>query len=225
MSYAQPISEKDQPLGYPGLDAAGFILAEQVPGLEALVDAATADIEAAAEAAAATNIDVVERSSDVSTVPSRRGLATTALTGGELVSALAICVAGGTFTKLRFHLGTPFTAVTDLRLGVHNVSAVKIGETANLIGLGGITTPAASTYIADIPLLASVTLATGDAVYLGAAFIGTTCHAYSASFGASSIAALGPHRRTRRASWAGGTVLPNLGTSTTGVCPWIELVP
>lgn len=170
------------------------------------------------------DVDILEQSSNVSTIPERRGLATTTLTAGEALGVAAACRATGTYTKIRFHIGTTFTAVTDLRLAVHDIAGVKLGETANLIGLGGITTPAASADMDNIPLLAGVALTLGDEVMLTIAYVGTALSAYAQSMGTGAISSKGAHRRTRRATFVTGAV-PNLGTSTSSVLPWVELIP
>lgn len=173
----------------------------------------------------APDIDVIEASSQVSTISSRRNLASQTVTVGEALGTAAVCKLAGTYTKMRFCVGATFTSITDLRLAVHDISGVKLGETDNLIGLGGITTPAANAYITDIPLLVGVALATGDEVMLTIAAVGTTMTALGQTFGNASIGSAGAHRRTRRVSWAGGVVIPNLGTSTASAFPWIELIP
>jgi hypothetical protein len=174
---------------------------------------------------AALNLDYLRRSSEVSTKLDRKGLASTAINPSEVVGTVAVALVAGTFTKIRVHLGTTYTSVTDIRLGVWSADgATKLSETLNLVGLGGITAPAASAYIDNIPLGTSVVTTEGLVLFLGIGFLGTAMHVFAASYGAIAISSAGPARDTRRAAWSSG-VLPTLSTSTSPVAPWIELVP
>lgn len=167
----------------------------------------------------APDVDLIEASSQVSTIPTRRNLSSQTITINEALGIAAVCRETNTYTKGRFATGATVT-VTDVRLAVHDISGVKLGESADISGT--LTTNAV---IDNVPFLAGVPLALGDEVMPSIAAAGTTMTVQGQSFGLAGISSLGAHRRTRRAAWAGATVVPALGTATGAAHPWIELMP
>jgi hypothetical protein len=161
---------------------------------------------------------------------------TAAVVSGTIYAVRAICVVGGTFTKIRFRTGsTQFSGLTDVRLGVWTYVSGASGtanyttNTGNLMtGSSPSGTLAASTTFDNLSLNNSVTLAAGDIVFLGFSAYGTTMGTLT-GFPAGNGPVLGAlgigSRLTYSATgWTGGNFSNLTGSGTTGYYPWIELV-
>jgi hypothetical protein len=163
------------------------------------------------------------RTSDVRTVDPA-GMATQTI--GNYISATARVAQGGTFSKIRFCVGGSLTAITEIVLGVHSSDGtVKLAETTNLIGLGGITTPATNTLIDNIPLLAPVTLNSGQIVNIGIGGAGTTMSVMGFSLAVAGVGVFGTPQRTRTTTWTTGAAPTTLTAGGYQRIPWIELIP
>lgn len=174
-------------------------------------------------AVAATAYDSLDtlRSSDCSTMP--RVVAPTStntLLTGRAEATLAVCLAAGTFTKIRFLTGSTTPAATNARAGVWDSSGVKLGETADMQA-----TVVAATTLYEIALASSVTLTRGQQVYLGAAFAGGTMpNLRGINAQASTVTALLPLLNRTQTGYVSGA-LPALSGGQIGAAHWFELVP
>jgi hypothetical protein len=163
------------------------------------------------------------RSSDVSTVPRVlvRDEFTTPTSG--IVYGYFAYARAGTFTKIRFATGSVAGAsVSDFRLGVWAEDGTPLVATANHAA----TVTAIST-LYTLDLLAPVTLARRQKIWLGHAGVATTNYRLRGLFyGLGAIGGLSPKLSNSTGGWAGGA-LPSLALGGTSVSftVWMELVP
>jgi hypothetical protein len=177
-----------------------------------------------------THVDNPRRSSDVSTlIGGPDGISTQTPSSSFVTGAVALTLKAGTYTKIRFAVGSTLTAVTDVRLGVYSSARAKLAETDNLIAVpppGGAL--AVNALQDNIPLLSSVTLTYDQVVYLAIGGVGTTFTFMGLSDAATAISVLAPPggiQRNTSTAWAGGTMPSSLATAGGSRIPWIELIP
>jgi hypothetical protein len=165
------------------------------------------------------------RGSNVSTIPWQLTVKNTvAGTSGSVFSMAAVVRETGTYSQIRFGIGTaaPGGTYTDCRAGVWNAAGTtKLADTGDLHA----TVIAANT-LYTVALGSTLTLYAGQVVYLGVGFIASTAPNILGFIVPTGIMAATPLRSGSTAGFTTGNPLPaavNIGGNTSSMI-WAELL-
>lgn len=165
------------------------------------------------------------RTSDCFTLPvTSGGTPLGAVASGSVLAALAYSLVNGTFTRIAWSSSTGTApALTDFRLGVWDPAiagylAQTDNEAANVL----------ANTLHTFSLLAPVSLIAGQPVLLTVGGVGATMPIFRGSAMGSAqsvrLTLAGYKNCTLAAGWTGGPLLAP-GTGSTGLIPWLELMP